>query len=236
MWQERFHFRVQHPEMCLLRFHVEDGDFVGPKTDPFIGQSTLPLDCIRPGFRSVPLFNQFSEPLELSALLLYVNICHWNPNSTVEVGPTPSLPHRPSNSFLGSGSAVSAWLFDSTTAFGVIPASTAKADGCDGCTADNVRNESSQSEGIGGSPIWDVHQMLQAGRSTASHPSEEEENSLAGQMGKIRRENSSLESTGRIHHLNSTSNFGRGNSRTSRSTSMESSEIGRASCRERVSR
>lgn len=55
-------------------FKVEDGDFVGPKTDPFIGQAIMPLDCIRPGFRSVPLLNQFSEPLELSALLVHVAI------------------------------------------------------------------------------------------------------------------------------------------------------------------
>jgi phosphatidylinositol phospholipase C gamma-1 len=72
VWQERFQFHIQHPEMCLLRFYVEDGDFVGPKTDPFIGQATFPLDCIRTGFRSVPLMNQFSEPLELSALLVHV--------------------------------------------------------------------------------------------------------------------------------------------------------------------
>ncbi|PIO53801.1 hypothetical protein TELCIR_24850, partial [Teladorsagia circumcincta] len=60
--------------MALLRFHVEDGDFVGPKTDPFIGQAVFPLDCIRCGFRSVPLLNQFSEELELSALLVDVQM------------------------------------------------------------------------------------------------------------------------------------------------------------------
>lgn len=57
-----------------MRFVVEDGDFVGAKTDPFIGQAVFPIDCIRPGFRSVPLLNQFSDPLELSALLVFVDI------------------------------------------------------------------------------------------------------------------------------------------------------------------
>lgn len=28
---------------------AEDGDFVGPKTDPFIGQAVFPVDSIRPG-------------------------------------------------------------------------------------------------------------------------------------------------------------------------------------------
>ena len=60
--------------MGLLRFFVEDGDFVGPKTDPFIGQAIFPIDCIRPGFRSISLLNQFNEPLELSALLVHVEI------------------------------------------------------------------------------------------------------------------------------------------------------------------
>lgn len=60
--------------MALLRFSVEDGDFVGPKSDPFIGQAVFPVDCLRNGFRSVPLLNQFNEPLELSALLVYVEI------------------------------------------------------------------------------------------------------------------------------------------------------------------
>ncbi|KAL3101092.1 hypothetical protein niasHS_001552 [Heterodera schachtii] len=79
IWQERFVFHVRHPEMALLRFHVEDGDFVGPKTDPFIGQAVFPLDSVRCGFRSVPLRNQFSEPLELSALLVHVEIRAWDP-------------------------------------------------------------------------------------------------------------------------------------------------------------
>ncbi|PIO75742.1 Phosphatidylinositol-specific phospholipase C, Y domain protein [Teladorsagia circumcincta] len=53
IWNQTFVFEVSCPEMALLRFHVEDGDFVGPKTDPFIGQAVFPLDCIRCG-RSLP--------------------------------------------------------------------------------------------------------------------------------------------------------------------------------------
>ncbi|EYC28492.1 hypothetical protein Y032_0007g3253 [Ancylostoma ceylanicum] len=73
-WNQTAVFDVTCPEVALLRFHVEDGDFVGPKTDPFIGQAVFPLDCIRCGFRSVPLLNQFSEELELSSLLVDVQM------------------------------------------------------------------------------------------------------------------------------------------------------------------
>uniref|UniRef100_A0A1I7XUP5 Phosphoinositide phospholipase C n=1 Tax=Heterorhabditis bacteriophora TaxID=37862 RepID=A0A1I7XUP5_HETBA len=74
IWNQTFTFEVNCPELALLRFHVEDGDFVGPKTDPFIGQAVFPLDSIRSGFRSVPLLNQYSEELELSALLVDVQM------------------------------------------------------------------------------------------------------------------------------------------------------------------
>ncbi|CAJ0585633.1 unnamed protein product, partial [Mesorhabditis spiculigera] len=74
VWNNSFEYQVQCPEMALIRFVVEDGDFVGPKTDPFIGQAVFPLDCIRTGYRSVPLKNQFSEEIELSSLLVYVKI------------------------------------------------------------------------------------------------------------------------------------------------------------------
>uniref|UniRef100_A0A1I7VB41 GST N-terminal domain-containing protein n=1 Tax=Loa loa TaxID=7209 RepID=A0A1I7VB41_LOALO len=47
---------------------------MGPKMDPFIGQAVYPLDCIRTGFRSVPLRNQYGEELELSSLLVYLDM------------------------------------------------------------------------------------------------------------------------------------------------------------------
>uniref|UniRef100_A0A914C6T5 Phosphoinositide phospholipase C n=1 Tax=Acrobeloides nanus TaxID=290746 RepID=A0A914C6T5_9BILA len=86
-WEQSFEFTVRAPEMALLRFLVEDGDFVG-KTDPFIGQAAVfPLDSIRGGFRSVPLSNQFSEPIELSGLLVYVDIRPLDDPNTVWLNP-----------------------------------------------------------------------------------------------------------------------------------------------------
>lgn len=47
-------------------------DMFGEKN--LIGQATYPLNCLRSGYRSVPLRNKYSEELELAALLVHVNI------------------------------------------------------------------------------------------------------------------------------------------------------------------
>jgi phosphatidylinositol phospholipase C, gamma-1 len=39
-----------------------------------IGQTTLPINCIRSGYRSVPLRNKYSEELELASLLVHVAV------------------------------------------------------------------------------------------------------------------------------------------------------------------
>lgn len=39
-----------------------------------IGQTTYPVNCLRTGFRSVPLRNKYSEELELAALLVHISI------------------------------------------------------------------------------------------------------------------------------------------------------------------
>lgn len=72
MWDEFFDFDVLNPDLALLRFVVFDVDMFGESN--FIGQYTLPVRCIRPGYRSIPLKNAFSEELELSALLVHVTI------------------------------------------------------------------------------------------------------------------------------------------------------------------
>ncbi|GMT13606.1 hypothetical protein PFISCL1PPCAC_4903, partial [Pristionchus fissidentatus] len=87
-WNEQFVFQIHCPEIALLRFVAEDGDFVGPKTDPFIGQAVFPIDSIRSGYRSVTLKNQYSEELELSSLLVHVEI-----TPLVDKGPTNMSPH-----------------------------------------------------------------------------------------------------------------------------------------------
>ncbi|KAK0395934.1 hypothetical protein QR680_001496 [Steinernema hermaphroditum] len=74
VWNETVTFRIQFPEVAMIRFLAQDGDFV---SDPFMGQAVFPMDSIRAGYRSVPLLNQYSDPLELSALLVHIQLNLW---------------------------------------------------------------------------------------------------------------------------------------------------------------
>ena len=72
VWNEGCEFEVFNPELALIRFVAQDEDVFG---DPnFIGQATFPVISLRPGFRSVPLKNQYNDDLELSTLLVHVEI------------------------------------------------------------------------------------------------------------------------------------------------------------------
>ena len=65
-------FQIINPDMALLRFVAQDEDVFG---DPnFIGQAVFPVSSIKPGFRSVPLKNTIGDELELSCLLVHVDI------------------------------------------------------------------------------------------------------------------------------------------------------------------
>ncbi|KAL4234227.1 phospholipase C [Mactra antiquata] len=65
-------FDIVCPDLALIRFVVQNEDVFG---DPnFLGQATYPVKCLRSGYRSVPLKNEHSEPLELSSLLVYIEM------------------------------------------------------------------------------------------------------------------------------------------------------------------
>ncbi|OWA51214.1 1-phosphatidylinositol 4,5-bisphosphate phosphodiesterase gamma-1 [Hypsibius exemplaris] len=67
-----FVFGIKNPDLALIRFVVQDVDVWG---DPsFLGQATFPIRCLRTGYRSVPLKNGWSEDLELSSLLVYIQM------------------------------------------------------------------------------------------------------------------------------------------------------------------
>ncbi|CAB4059466.1 PLCG1 [Lepeophtheirus salmonis] len=72
VWDEFFDFTIQNPQLALIRFTVYDYDIFGENN--FIGQYTCPLIGIQTGYRSVPLKNAYSEPLELSALLVHITV------------------------------------------------------------------------------------------------------------------------------------------------------------------
>ncbi|KAG8437471.1 hypothetical protein GDO86_008246 [Hymenochirus boettgeri] len=65
-------FQIHEPELAFLRFAVYEEDMF---SDPnFLAQCTIPVKCLRTGYRSVPLTNGYSENLELASLLVYCQI------------------------------------------------------------------------------------------------------------------------------------------------------------------
>lgn len=46
VFDETFEFHINLPDLALVRFVAQDDDFIG---DGFIGQYTIPLNCIQPG-------------------------------------------------------------------------------------------------------------------------------------------------------------------------------------------
>ena len=72
VWNEGCEFDIVNSDLALLRFAVQDEDVFG---DPnFIGQAVCPLACIKTGFSSVQLKNMYNEDLELSCLLVHIDI------------------------------------------------------------------------------------------------------------------------------------------------------------------
>lgn len=72
IWNDICAFEIANPDFAFIRFVVQDEDVFGESN--FIGQATFPVNCLRTGYRSVPLNNGFSEELELSSLLVYITI------------------------------------------------------------------------------------------------------------------------------------------------------------------
>ncbi|XP_023227625.1 1-phosphatidylinositol 4,5-bisphosphate phosphodiesterase gamma-1-like [Centruroides sculpturatus] len=69
---ETFDVYVANPQVSLLRFVVQDEDMFG---DPnFLGQATYPVTCLRTGYRSVALKNEYGEELELASLLIHLSL------------------------------------------------------------------------------------------------------------------------------------------------------------------
>lgn len=72
VWNEVCEFDIINPDLALLRFVVQDEDMFG---DPnFLGQATYPVRCTRLGYRCIPLTNGYSEELELTSLLVHVDV------------------------------------------------------------------------------------------------------------------------------------------------------------------
>ncbi|CAG5073650.1 5-bisphosphate phosphodiesterase gamma-1 (Mus musculus) [Cotesia congregata] len=72
IWNESCEFNIVNVNFAFIRFLVQDEDVFGDCN--FIGQATYPVKCLRTGYRSVPLKNQYSEDLELASLLVHITI------------------------------------------------------------------------------------------------------------------------------------------------------------------
>ncbi|XP_031422621.1 inactive phospholipase C-like protein 2 [Clupea harengus] len=71
IFDESFEFQINLPELAALRFVVLDDDYIG---DEFIGQYTIPFECLQPGYRHVPLQSLTGEFLPNTTLFVHVAI------------------------------------------------------------------------------------------------------------------------------------------------------------------
>ncbi|KAJ0003603.1 hypothetical protein NQD34_008701 [Periophthalmus magnuspinnatus] len=69
IFDESFDFQINLPELAMVRFVVLDDHFIG---DEFIGQYTIPLECLLPGYRHVPLQSLTGEELPHARLFVHV--------------------------------------------------------------------------------------------------------------------------------------------------------------------
>uniref|UniRef100_A0A8C1TJM1 1-phosphatidylinositol 4,5-bisphosphate phosphodiesterase gamma n=1 Tax=Cyprinus carpio TaxID=7962 RepID=A0A8C1TJM1_CYPCA len=67
-----FRFTVCNPSFAFLRFVVYEIDMFNDQN--FLAQATFPINCLKTGYRSVPLKNSYSEDLELASLLVHMDI------------------------------------------------------------------------------------------------------------------------------------------------------------------
>lgn len=74
VWNEQRIFDIANPSVALIRFYVCHEDMFSDKV--FLGQCCIPVKQINPGYRSVPLGNEYGEPLELSSLLIYIEFAY----------------------------------------------------------------------------------------------------------------------------------------------------------------
>ncbi|KAM9387978.1 inactive phospholipase C-like protein 2 [Phaethornis superciliosus] len=71
IFDESFEFQINLPELAMVRFVVLDDDYIG---DEFIGQYTIPFECLQTGYRHVPLQSLTGEMLAHASLFVHVAI------------------------------------------------------------------------------------------------------------------------------------------------------------------
>lgn len=73
IFDESFEFNISVPELALLRFVVLDDDYIN---DDFIGQYTLPIECMQTGYRHIRLCAANGETLSNATLFVHISLTH----------------------------------------------------------------------------------------------------------------------------------------------------------------
>ncbi|XP_071181783.1 inactive phospholipase C-like protein 2 [Mytilus edulis] len=71
IFDESFEFQINLPELALVRFAVLDDDYIG---DEFIGQYTIPFECMQTGYRHITMLSASGDPIENCSLFVHVAI------------------------------------------------------------------------------------------------------------------------------------------------------------------
>ncbi|XP_039267113.2 inactive phospholipase C-like protein 1 isoform X1 [Styela clava] len=88
LFDESFEFRLTVPDLALVRFVVLDDEFIG---DEFIGQYTIPFECLRPGYRHLRLRSIFDEPLDDATLFVHIAVT----DGSMQLSHSNSMPNMP---------------------------------------------------------------------------------------------------------------------------------------------
>lgn len=75
--QEKFPFLVENGAVAMLQLTVFDGCSGVGTADPFVASASIPISCLRQGFRSVQLFderNTRTGPFDFASLLIEVKM------------------------------------------------------------------------------------------------------------------------------------------------------------------
>ncbi|KTF84820.1 hypothetical protein cypCar_00040265, partial [Cyprinus carpio] len=120
-----FRFTVCNPSFAFLRFVVYEIDMFNDQN--FLAQATFPINCLKTGYRSVPLKNSYSEDLELASLLVHMDIVrgrHENGETLSPLSAAGAVAMQVGRERMGDTSSIS-----SVSSMSPLPSSPAQALG-----------------------------------------------------------------------------------------------------------
>uniref|UniRef100_A0A8C1ZTJ1 1-phosphatidylinositol 4,5-bisphosphate phosphodiesterase gamma n=1 Tax=Cyprinus carpio TaxID=7962 RepID=A0A8C1ZTJ1_CYPCA len=104
-----FRFTVCNPSFAFLRFVVYEIDMFNDQN--FLAQATFPINCLKTGYRSVPLKNSYSEDLELASLLVHMDI-HENGETLSPLSAAGAVAMQVGRERMGDTSSISSGSFE----------------------------------------------------------------------------------------------------------------------------